>query len=84
MRISFTQHPSSVGESYGEHLVVATGFGARMLAGGLACLVHGLLPFLFTRTGSRIIADLHDRAVVSRARRAPGQDREPHRPAPTA
>lgn len=84
MRISFTQHPSSVGESYGEHLVVATGFGARMLAGGLACLVHGLLPFLFTRTGSRIIADLHERAVVNRARRAPGQEARPRRPAPVA
>lgn len=68
VRISFTEHPRSVGESYAEHLGTATGFGLRMLAGGFACLLHGVLPFLFTRTGSRTITLLHDRMVVNRAK----------------
>jgi hypothetical protein len=65
---AFTEHPHSVGESYGEHLARASGFGVRMVFAGLACLVHGVLPFLFVRTGSRAIADLNDRMVVNRRR----------------
>ena len=65
---SFTEHPASVGESYGEHLGRATCFGLRMMFAGLACLVHGVLPFLFERTGSRAIAELNERMVVNRRR----------------
>jgi hypothetical protein len=66
----FTDHPASVGETYGEHLAAAGGFGLRMILGGIACLLHGLLPFLFTRTGSSTIALLHERMVISRRRRS--------------
>lgn len=73
MDLSMTKHPHEVGESYGEHFVVASSFGAAMILGGLACLVHGLLPFLFTSTGSSTIKRLHERMVVSRRRDpAPG------------
>ena len=65
---SFTEHPASVGESYGEHMGRATCFGLRMMFAGLACLVHGVLPFLFERTGSRAIAELNERMVVNRRR----------------
>jgi hypothetical protein len=68
MDLSFTKHPSAVGESYGEHFVVATSFGAAMILGGFACLVHGVLPFLFTSTGSGTIKRLHERMVLSRHR----------------
>ena len=68
MSLSFTEHPASVGETYLEHLVFACGFGCRMLAGGAACCIHGLLPFLFTSTGSRIVLDLH--ALLMRKRSA--------------
>ncbi len=67
----FTQHPATVGESYGEHLTHASGFGVRMILGGLACLVHGLLPFLFVRTGSTTITALHNRMVTHRRQGAP-------------
>ena len=63
---AFTEHPASVGESYTEHLLRAVYFGARMMFAGMACLVHGVLPFLFVRTGSRAIAELNDRMVVNR------------------
>ncbi|TGD97246.1 DUF6356 family protein [Methylobacterium nonmethylotrophicum] len=69
-KLSFSEHPASVGETYFEHMGVATGFGLRMIAGGLACLVHGILPFAFTSTGSRTINRLHDRMVANRTRAA--------------
>jgi len=65
----FTEHPQSVEESYLQHLVAAATFGLRMVLGGLACLVHGLLPFLFVRTGSNCVTDLHQR-MVARQRKA--------------
>jgi Family of unknown function (DUF6356) len=68
---AFTEHPASVGESYSEHLGRATSFGLRMMFAGIACLVHGVLPFLFQRTGSRAIAELNDRMVVNRRRALP-------------
>jgi hypothetical protein len=68
-RISFTDHPASVGESYAEHLRAASGFGLAMIGGGIACLIHGVLPFLFTTVGSRTIGVLHDRMIANRSRR---------------
>jgi hypothetical protein len=68
---AFTEHPASVGESYGEHMGQAVWFGTRMVFAGLACLVHGVLPFLFVRTGSRAIAELNDRMVINRRRALP-------------
>lgn len=61
-------HPAPVGETYGEHCCSATSFGVAKLLDGAACLLHCVRPFVFTRTGSRIIARLHDRMVVSRMR----------------
>ena len=64
---SFTQHPHSVGETYGEHFLFASSFGSKMVVGGLACFVHGFLPFLFVRTGSKTVLALHDRMSGHRA-----------------
>jgi hypothetical protein len=64
----FTEHPASVDETYGQHLLQASSFGTRMILAGLACLVHGLLPFLFVRTGSAAITELHTRMVTHRRR----------------
>ena len=66
----FTEHPASVGESYGEHLLVASSFGLRMILGGVACMIHGLLPFLFVRTGSAQVSQLHQTMVANRRRGA--------------
>jgi hypothetical protein len=62
----FTAHPATVGESYWQHLRRAIGFGARMVGGGCACLVHAILPFLFVRTGSNCIQELHEQMVLRR------------------
>jgi len=68
LRRVFLDHPSSVNETYFEHLRMASVFGLRMLAGGLACMVHALLPCSFQRTGSDQIRWLHERMVTSRQR----------------
>lgn len=68
---AFRDHPASVGETYAEHLRHAAGFGARMVLGGLACIVHGLLPFVFVRTGSTQIRTLHDHMVTGRNKTMP-------------
>ncbi|WP_043836926.1 DUF6356 family protein [Muricoccus aerilatus] len=78
---SFTDHPASVGETYTEHMHTAAWFGWRMLVGSLACFVHALLPFLFTRTGSTTIAQLHDRMVVNRVRAERAAGVQARRPA---
>ncbi|MCG8440747.1 MAG: DUF6356 family protein [Caulobacterales bacterium] len=69
LRKIFLDHPKTVGESYGEHLLHAWGFAASMLMGGLACLAHGLVPCLFEKTGSNAVRDLHDRMVTNRMRK---------------
>jgi len=60
IREAFTEHPASVGESYSEHMGVAIGFGWKMIASGLACVLHGVFPFMFKTTGSKCIKTLHD------------------------
>ncbi len=67
----FTEHPRSIGETYLEHAAFAVGFGAAMLRGSLACFVHALFPALCTTTGSRAVARLHDRMILSRTRLRP-------------
>lgn len=62
------KHPRSVGESYGEHLLVAGSFGVSMIGAGLACLVHAIVPCLFERTGSKTIDHLHGRMIRNRRR----------------
>ena len=55
IRRLFVEHPASVNETYLEHMGVATSFGSRMIVAGVACMIHGLLPFLFLTTGSRTV-----------------------------
>lgn len=74
----FTEHPATVGESYGEHFVSAMGFSLAMLRAAFCCAVHAVFPFLFERTGSECITGLHDRMVTNRSRRA---QEASHRPA---
>ena len=55
----FMDHPRSVGESYFEHLLFAGGFALRLLGAGLAALVHALIPCLFEKTASNMIAKMY-------------------------
>lgn len=64
----FLDHPRTIGESYIAHMRCAASFGLRMIGGGLACLVHALVPGWFTRTGSETICCLHDEMAKRRAK----------------
>ena len=65
-KFSFKEHPASVGETYLEHMAFAGKFGSRMMLGGMACFVHAVFPFCFTKTGSTMITKLHERVVLAR------------------
>jgi hypothetical protein len=54
----FTDHPRAIGETYGGHARTAFSFGSRMMLGGLACMVHAILPGLFVKTASRTVVQL--------------------------
>jgi hypothetical protein len=74
----FTEHPASVGETYWGHLLRASWFGGRMLLAAGACFVHAIFPFLFVKTGSQAITQLHA-AMVTHRRVAPQEvDLAPH------
>jgi Family of unknown function (DUF6356) len=64
----FLDHPRSVGETYSEHLGSAFRFGIRMIVAGCACVLHGVFPFLFVKTGSTTVRHLHDQMITHRSR----------------
>ena len=55
----FTKHPHHVGEPYAEHMAAAAGFGWTLFVAGIACMIHAVLPFLFEKTASHCVAQLH-------------------------
>jgi len=65
---AFTEHPASVGESYFGHLLQASTFGLRMIFAGVACVLHGIFPFLFVTTGSDAMKGLNEEMSARRAR----------------
>lgn len=66
IRKLFIDHPRELGETYAEHLLIAGRFGAEMVVGGLACMLHALLPAAFKSTGSGTVSRLHARMVAKR------------------
>ena len=66
----FTGHPASVGETYFQHLVTASTFFAKLFVAAVVCLVHAFLPFLFEKTGSKLITGMYQDMVSHRDRRA--------------
>lgn len=61
IRTTFTDHPASVNETYGEHARFALGVSGQLLVASLAAFVHAVLPFLFETTAGRTIRALHTR-----------------------
>lgn len=55
----FLEHPRSVDESYGEHLVFAGKFSVKLFAAGFCALVHAIIPCMFEKTASRMIAEMY-------------------------
>jgi hypothetical protein len=71
----FTDHPTEIGESYGQHLIHAGASGFRLVGSGLACLVHAVFPFLFVHTASETVKSMH-RGIAKRVD-GPNWERHP-------
>ncbi|MGB0786296.1 MAG: DUF6356 family protein [Alphaproteobacteria bacterium] len=65
LKAFFTQHPSSVGETYLEHFGVALSFAGILAFAAFAAVVHAIFPALFEKTASECIKRLHKR-ITSR------------------
>ncbi len=55
----FTEHPADTGETYPQHLWFTTKMSARFLFTMLVLFIHGLFPFLLTRTASKQIEQVY-------------------------
>ncbi|MBL4863942.1 MAG: hypothetical protein JKY63_03475 [Rhodobiaceae bacterium] len=64
----FTKHPATVNETYRQHMGRAFSFSVEMIVGGLACMVHGVVPACFEKTGGNAVRRLHATMVVNRNR----------------
>jgi hypothetical protein len=63
----FTDHPKSLGMSWFEHGLGAVKIGGEMIGAGAACIVHAIVPALFTQTAGKTVERLHDYMVRRRA-----------------
>ena len=63
----FVDHPKSLGMSWAEHGAGAVVIGARMVGAGIACIVHAVVPGLFTQTAGKTVLSLHDHMMQRRA-----------------
>jgi hypothetical protein len=62
----FCKHPHAVGETYLQHAAAALAFGATMIAAGIACVVHAMIPRLFERTASEAVFRLYSKMTARR------------------
>jgi len=62
----FTQHPATVNETYFQHMGKALLFCGLFIYGAIVALVHAFFPFLFEKSGSQLIRQLHHRMVTTR------------------
>lgn len=69
----FTEHPASVGETWGEHAATAWGFAWCLQLASIAAPVHAVLPFLFVKTASTMITSPHG-SMVAYCVRPPSTD----------
>jgi hypothetical protein len=53
------RHLGDVGETYFQHMRFATRVGGLAIVGGLACLVHAIIPGICPGTGSSAIRRLN-------------------------
>lgn len=57
----FLDHPAKVDETFLEHMAFALKFAGLLFAAAFAALIHAIIPCLFERTASGIIAQLYAR-----------------------
>ena len=57
----FLDHPRQVNETYLQHGQFALSYAFKLLLASMAAIVHALVPSLFERTASTIVAELHQK-----------------------
>lgn len=63
----FADHPRSLGMSWARHGIGAAKIGVELIAVGFACLVHAIVPGLFTQTAGKTITRMHSEIVSRKA-----------------
>ena len=56
----FLEHPRSLGMSWAGHGVGAVAIGVRLVGAGVACIIHAVVPGLFTQTAGKTITGMYD------------------------
>ena len=56
----FVAHPRSLGMSWAAHGVGAVLIGGKLVGAVVACLVHAVVPGVFTQTAGKAVADMYD------------------------
>ena len=57
----FLEHPAKVDETYVQHARFAARFSLTLFAAAGAALVHAVIPALFEKTASGMVAELYNR-----------------------
>ena len=55
----FVDHPRSLGLSWFAHGAGALKIGFKLIGAGMAALVHGIVPGLFTDTAGRVVTETY-------------------------
>ena len=63
----FLEHPRSLGMSWAGHGVGAVAIGARLVGAGCACIVHEIVPGVFTQTAGKTITQMYDHMAKRKA-----------------
>lgn len=63
----FLEHPRSLGISWARHGIGAIVIGGRLIGAGLACLVHAVVPGIFTQTAGQTVTHMYDHMTRRRA-----------------
>ena len=63
----FTDHPRTLGMGWAGHAIGAVRIGGEVIGAGAACLVHAVVPGVFTETAGRTVMRLHDHMQRRRA-----------------
>ncbi|MDG2260976.1 MAG: DUF6356 family protein [Actinomycetota bacterium] len=76
IRRAFTEHPASVGETYGQHMRVAVHFAKECSLAAGAAAVHAVVPAVCRTSASDRIKKLH-REMTSGARAGTAEPFDP-------
>ena len=70
----FTEHPKSLGMSWGSHGLGAIRIGGELIGAGCACVIHAIVPGWFTETAGRTVVRLYDHMQQRKAGAAKPSD----------